>query len=91
MFSLTMLAFGILFFDGRDTDDAANVMVALGVGGQEAIHPERFQIGIGGEIISEWRAISFRNHGRFEIGMMGDFARNQQLGAAFAGIGEVCA
>jgi hypothetical protein len=36
MFSLTMLAFGILFFDGRDMDDAANVMVALGVGGQDA-------------------------------------------------------
>ena len=36
MFSLTMLAFGILFFDGRDTDDAANVMVALGVSGQDA-------------------------------------------------------
>jgi len=35
MFTLTMLAFGILFFDGRDTDDAANVMVALGVGGQD--------------------------------------------------------
>src|SRR6202049_2626491 len=44
---------------------------------EEALHPERFQIGIGGEIISEWWAISFRNHGRFEIGMMGDFARNQ--------------
>jgi hypothetical protein len=36
MFSLTMLAFGILFFDGRDTDGAANVMAALGVGGQDA-------------------------------------------------------
>ena len=36
MFSLAMLAFDILFFDGRDTDDAANVMVALGVGGQDA-------------------------------------------------------
>ena len=45
---------------------------------EEALRPERFQIGIGGEIISEWWAISFRNHRRFEIGMMGDFARNQQ-------------
>lgn len=45
---------------------------------EEALHPQRFQIGIGGEIISEWWAISFRNDGRFEIGMMGDFARNQQ-------------
>src|SRR6202043_877547 len=26
------------------------------------------------------RAISFRNHGRFEIGMMGDFARKQHRG-----------
>src|ERR1700681_1850379 len=46
---------------------------------EEALHPERFQIGIGGEIISEWWAISFRNHRRFEIGMMGDFTRNQQF------------
>jgi hypothetical protein len=45
---------------------------------EEAFHPGRFQIGIAGEIISEWWAISFRNRGRFEIGMMGDFARNQQ-------------
>ena len=51
---------------------------------EEALHPERFQIGIGGEIISEWWAISFRNDGRFEIGMMGDFARNQQSYAAAA-------
>jgi hypothetical protein len=29
------------------------------------------------EIISEWWAISFRNRGRFKIGMVGDFARNQ--------------
>ena len=35
MFTLTMLAFGILFFDGRDTDDAANVLVALGAGDQD--------------------------------------------------------
>jgi hypothetical protein len=32
MLSLAMLAFGILCFDGRDTDNAANFMVALGVG-----------------------------------------------------------
>src|ERR1039457_526944 len=32
---------------------------------EEAFPPERFQIGIAGEIISEWWAISFRNAGRF--------------------------
>ncbi len=36
MLTLTMLAFGIFLFDGRDMDDAANSMVALGVGGQDA-------------------------------------------------------
>jgi hypothetical protein len=46
---------------------------------EEALPPERFQIGIAGEIISEWWAISFRNRGRFEIGMVSDFARNQQI------------
>jgi hypothetical protein len=35
MFTLTLLAFGIRFFDGRDTDDATNVLVALGVGDQD--------------------------------------------------------
>ena len=45
----------------------------------EEAFPERFQIGIVGEIISEWWAISFRNRGRFEIGTVGDFARNQQI------------
>jgi hypothetical protein len=40
--------------------------------------PGRFQLGIVSEIISEWWAISFRNRGRFKIGMVGDFARNQQ-------------
>jgi hypothetical protein len=44
---------------------------------EETLHRERFQIGNEGEIISEWWAISFRNHRRFEIGIMGDFARNQ--------------
>jgi hypothetical protein len=33
------------------------------------------------EIISEWWAISFRNRGRFKIGMVGDFARNQHYQA----------
>lgn len=44
---------------------------------EEAIAPERFQLGTPGEIISESRAISFRNRGRLEIGMVGDLARNQ--------------
>jgi len=44
---------------------------------EEALAPERFQIGIVGDFISEWWAISSRNRGRFEIGMMGDFPRNQ--------------
>ncbi len=45
---------------------------------EEAPSPERFQLGIVSEISSEWWAISFRNRGRFKIGMVGDFARNQQ-------------
>jgi hypothetical protein len=44
---------------------------------EEALPPERFQIGIVGDIISEWWAISFRNRGRFEIGMVGEIPRNQ--------------
>jgi hypothetical protein len=48
-------------------------------GPEEAPHPERFQLGIVSEIISEWWAISFRNRGRFKIGMVGDFARNQHI------------
>jgi hypothetical protein len=39
---------------------------------EEALPPERFQLGFGGEIISEPGAISFRNHGRFEIGTVSD-------------------
>jgi hypothetical protein len=47
---------------------------------EEAPSPERFQLGIVSEISSEWWAISFRNRGRFKIGMVGDFARNQHFG-----------
>jgi hypothetical protein len=46
---------------------------------EEALAPERFQIAIAGDFISERWAISFRNRERFEIGTLGDFPRNQQL------------
>ncbi len=56
--------------------------------GRKRCHPsERFQLGIVSEIISEWWAISFRNRGRFKIGMVGDFARNQH--SRGKNIGEV--
>jgi hypothetical protein len=44
---------------------------------EEALPPERFQLGFGGEIISDWGAISFRNRGRFEVGMVSGLRRNQ--------------
>jgi hypothetical protein len=46
--------------------------------GRGAIPPSDFSSEFVSEIISEWWAISFRNRGRFKIGMVGDFARNQQ-------------
>jgi len=45
---------------------------------EEALPPERINLGTVGEIISEWRAISNRNRGRINLGMLGDFARNHQ-------------
>jgi hypothetical protein len=43
---------------------------------EEALPPERINLGTAGEIISEWWAISNRNRGRINLGMLGDFARN---------------
>lgn len=46
---------------------------------EEALPPERINLGTAGEIISEWRAISNQNRGRINLGMLGDFPRNHQF------------
>jgi hypothetical protein len=46
-------------------------------GPEEALPPQRDHLGTGGEIISEWVAISNRNQWRLILGIGGDLRRNQ--------------